>query len=161
MNKSTLEHFDSVTMGFNWSDIVYRQGTTPSPLPASARLASRILQCILPPQCLRSSTPVDGAEPDVDAVPASTALRANVPNPFNPTTSVPFDLARAGRVQLVVFDVSGRRVRTLVDAEFPAGRHQQVWDGFDDAGGRVASGVYVVRMQTGGFVASRRIVVLR
>lgn len=83
-----------------------------------------------------------------DDLPRVTALHPNVPNPFNPSTRIDFDLARDGRVDLSVFDLRGREVRALVDGALPRGRHLAVWDGRDVAGRRVSSGVYFYRLRT-------------
>lgn len=91
------------------------------------------------------------------ALPEETlALRPNCPNPFNPQTTVAWDLPRAGRARVAVFDIAGRRVRVLADGDLAAGRHESVWDGRDAAGQRVASGAYVARLEFAG--ASRTIV---
>jgi hypothetical protein len=72
------------------------------------------------------------------------------PNPFNPRTTVSFDLPRAAEVSLAVFDLQGRLVRVLLEStRYPAGRHQQVWDGRDDLGQTAASGVYFYRFAAG------------
>lgn len=96
------------------------------------------------------STPVG------DVLPAVTALREIAPNPFNPSTRIAFDLATAGPVRVEVFDVRGRSVRRLVAGSLPAGRHDVVWDGRDDAGNVVASGAYVARLVAEGTVVSRK-----
>lgn len=90
-------------------------------------------------------TDVPGASPG-----AVLALRPNYPNPFNPQTTVAWDLPRAGRASVAVFDLAGRRVRLLADGEWAAGRHEAVWDGRDAAGMRVASGSYVARLEFAG-----------
>jgi hypothetical protein len=96
------------------------------------------------------------------APPRRTALHANVPNPFNPATDIAFDLTRDGRVELEVYDVSGRLVRSLVNGPRRAGMRQVVsWDGLDGAGSRVASGVYFYRLVAGDFVATRKMVMLK
>jgi flagellar hook assembly protein FlgD len=64
-------------------------------------------------------------------------------------------------VRLDLYDTSGRRVRTIVDGRRPAGFHTTLWDGRDESGGRVASGVYFVRMQAGDFDRTRRLVVVK
>jgi hypothetical protein len=86
-------------------------------------------------------------DPD-DLPPARTMLLGNIPNPFNPLTEVVFDLARSGTVRLTVHDVRGRLVRVLRDGSLPAGRHTESWDGRDAAGREVASGTYLLRLET-------------
>lgn len=81
-------------------------------------------------------------------IPTVTRVAGVYPNPFNPQTTVEFELARAGRVDLAIYDLSGRRVATLVRETLPAGRSREVWRGQDDAGRPVASGMYFVRLQT-------------
>lgn len=88
------------------------------------------------------------ATPDLPSVSQVTALHQNVPNPFNPQTTVSFDLARAGRVQLGVYGVDGRLVRMLADGDLVPGRHAIKWDGTDQNGQRVASGMYLTRLVT-------------
>ena len=69
------------------------------------------------------------------------------PNPFNPRTTVSLTLARRGAVTLQVFDVRGRLVRTLHRGDLDAGPHELAWDGRDDGGATLASGVYLVRAE--------------
>ncbi len=85
---------------------------------------------------------------DPDDPPARTALLDNIPNPFNLLTEVVFDLARSGPVRLTVHDVRGRLVRVLRDGSLEAGRHTERWDGRDAAGREVASGTYLLRLET-------------
>ncbi len=95
-----------------------------------------------------------GADPhplaaqDTD-LPAQVVLVGNHPNPFNPSTVIRFALPAAEDVDLAVFDLAGRRVRTLVQQTMPAGRHEIVWRGCDDADRPLASGVYVTRLAAG------------
>jgi hypothetical protein len=89
-------------------------------------------------------------------------LRLPAPNPFNPHTTIRFEVARASAVQLRVFDVGGALVRTLVAGRLPAGEHQVVWDGRDDHGLEVGSGAYFLRLTSGEERAeSRKVVLLR
>ncbi len=83
------------------------------------------------------------------AVPQALAIATVAPNPFNPRTTIHFDLPRAGAVVLQVFDMRGRMVVTLVDGDLPAGRHSVVWQGDDSSGRRAATGVYALRLQDG------------
>ena len=83
------------------------------------------------------------------------------PNPFNPATEVSYSLAGAGRVQLEIYDARGYKVRTLVDEVRPAGAHTAVWNGRDDQGRKVASGMYISRLVSGGRTASARLTLLK
>jgi hypothetical protein len=88
-------------------------------------------------------------------------LRPNAPNPFNPGTTITFELNLAGHARLEVYDVGGRRIRRLLDQELPAGQSRVVWAG-DDADGRaVPSGVYLYVLDTGGHRYSRKMVLAR
>ncbi len=93
--------------------------------------------------------------------PARTALHPNVPNPFNPTTLIRFDLGAAGPVRLCIYDVAGRLVRTLLDGERQRDWYRITWDGLDARGRRVASGIYHCRLVTRDHDASRKLVVLQ
>jgi len=85
-----------------------------------------------------------GVTPD-----AVTRILGNVPNPFNPQTVIAYELARPGRVNLNVYDLRGRLVRTLVDGDMPEGRHEVTWDGRDGAGQGAASGMYFTKLVAG------------
>jgi len=101
------------------------------------------------------TTPVD----PVRALP--TTLYQNFPNPFNPTTSIPFDLAHVERVRLAIFNVQGQLVRTLVDQYVNAGHHRPIWDGTDNDGNHVASGVYIYRLTAGSYRATQKMVMVK
>ena len=97
-------------------------------------------------------------------VPVTVAkLGQNYPNPFNPVTTIEYWVPGGSRtaVSLVIYDVRGARVRTLVNGEKAAGRYAAVWDGHNDAGAPVASGVYFCRMVAGAFSDNRRMVLLK
>jgi subtilisin family serine protease len=97
-----------------------------------------------------------------EGVPAfSTALNANYPNPFNPTTTISYSLANAGNVQISIFNQKGQLVRTLQEGQMPAGDHQVVWNGRDDNGASVASGIYYYRMQSGKYSSTRKMVMMK
>ena len=96
------------------------------------------------------------------AAPARFALQSPYPTPFNPTTTIAFELPRAASAWLRVYGVDGRIVRTLVaGAQIPAGRHQVRWDGRDDFGAAVASGVYWFRLESDGEHQTRKGVLVR
>jgi hypothetical protein len=91
-----------------------------------------------------------GVTPGAGAEPLRLALLQNAPNPFTGATSLRFAVPRDGRASLEVFNVAGRRVAQLLDRDLPAGHHTATWDGRDASGRRVASGVYLYRLTTGG-----------
>jgi hypothetical protein len=98
----------------------------------------------------------------IPVIPQSFALYQNVPNPFNPSTTIAYDVpAGGGKVTLRVYDVAGRLVRTLVDGTQPAGQKTVGWDGANGAGKRAASGVYFYRMTAPGFTQTRKMVLLQ
>jgi len=92
---------------------------------------------------------------------AVTALYQNFPNPFNPTTTISFYLSRPGRVSLAIYDVAGRSVRRLVDENLTFGRTDVEWDGRDDNGTEVGSGVYFYRLKAGDKVITRKLTLLK
>jgi hypothetical protein len=91
-------------------------------------------------------------------MPQRLALAAGRPNPFAARTSIAFELPQAGHAALVVYDVSGRTVKHLLDAEMPAGRHAVTWDATDDRGTRVTPGVYFYRLKSGGAEGSKSVI---
>jgi hypothetical protein len=93
--------------------------------------------------------------------PQTYALYPNSPNPFNPATTIRFDLPRAGQVKVRIYDVSGRLVRTLVDEVLPAASHVQQWDGRDDAGQQVSSGTYLLRLETNAYVRAQKMLMVK
>ncbi|RPJ46803.1 MAG: hypothetical protein EHM19_03770, partial [Candidatus Latescibacterota bacterium] len=97
----------------------------------------------------------------VASAPAVFRLHPNAPNPFNPITTVSFDLTDAAPTRLLVYDVSGRAVRTLVDAPLGPGAHRATWDGRDARGREAGSGVYLLLLESGARRATRKMVLLR
>ena len=90
-------------------------------------------------------------------------MHANVPNPFNPTTTLRFDVGGTvtTAVRLAVFDVRGRRVRTILDRKLAPGRYEELWDGRDDHGQTLPSGVYFSRLDAADLRATRKLVLVR
>jgi hypothetical protein len=94
-------------------------------------------------------------------IPDKFDLHQNFPNPFNPETEIRFDLPEEAHVQVIIFDLLGREVRTLVDKNAAAGYHSVVWDGRDNSGQAVASGVYLYRMSAGNFREVKKLTLVR
>ena len=98
---------------------------------------------------------------DDDALPTVTALSQIYPNPFNPQTTIVFDMAQPAHAEVAVYDLQGSLVRTLVNESRESGRHEVVWNGTDNRGQRVASGVYMARMTTGNISQMRKLVLVK
>jgi hypothetical protein len=96
-----------------------------------------------------------------DAEPMAFRLEGPSPNPLVHHSVLTFELPEARNVRVAIYDLAGRRTRTLAEGNFPVGRHQRTWDGRDDAGRPVATGVYFVRFDAGPAHDWRRIVVIR
>lgn len=102
-----------------------------------------------------------GAPAVLSDKPLVTALVGSRPNPFNPETTIEFSLAQGADVSLIVYDAAGRRVRTLVDEHRKADRYLVQWNGRDDRGTPVASGVYFCRMVSGSYQSTQKLVLLK
>jgi hypothetical protein len=89
------------------------------------------------------------------------ALKQNIPNPFNPATTIPYSIPEAGHVLLQVFDVNGKLIDTLVDENKPVGSHTAVWDATSRNGLPAASGVYFVRLKSGNKMSTRKMMLLK
>ena len=96
-----------------------------------------------------------------DGLPRHLVFHGAVPNPFNPATDIKFSLPRSADVRLRVYDVSGRLVRTLLAKQLDAGTHSERWDGRDDAGLGVASGIYFARLQFDGETSIKSMALVR
>ena len=86
-----------------------------------------------------------------NTLPLKTALSKNYPNPFNPSTTIPYELKEEGLVSMVVYDLNGAEVRTLISENVSAGSYKAVWNGLNNTGQSVASGRYIVKMSSSGF----------
>ncbi len=114
---------------------------------------------------------VVGVPPETQTRPLTFSLSQNFPNPFNPTTTIRYTIPSTGRlsadggqptaVTLRVYNLFGQRVRTLIDTQKQAGSYRVCWDGKDDGGKPVASGVYLYRIKAGEYSQTRKMVILR
>jgi len=137
-----------------------------------ARLTFRVLRADAALVALDCAAVRDADNAEVGAALVSLALNAagttpawvldqNTPNPFNPRTTVAFEVAEPCDVRLAVYSTSGRLVRGLVDGRVDAGRHAAVWDGADDRGAAVGSGVYLCVLEAGGRRIERKMVLMK
>jgi hypothetical protein len=99
--------------------------------------------------------------PVQNEVPATLALLGNHPNPFNPSTTISFSLPRDLAVEIAVYSLQGGLIRRLVQEERPRGTHQVTWDGADEKGRTVPSGIYLVRMVTADGAQTRKVVMTK
>lgn len=107
-------------------------------------------------EILITSVKEDGA-----SLPENFALYQNFPNPFNPETAIRFEVPKQTHVKIVLYNIIGQRIRTLVDDIRTAGEHTMQWDGLNEFGAEVSSGIYVLRMTAGEFVKSHKLVKLK
>jgi flagellar hook assembly protein FlgD len=102
-----------------------------------------------------------------EALPESFELKQNYPNPFNPSTTISFALPEAGRVTLRIYSLTGQLVRELVQGEMASGRHSVSWNGHNDLGAQVASGLYFYRLEVrprnekAAFTQTRRMMLVK
>ena len=104
---------------------------------------------------------IAGDSPATPTPAGHAILHPAAPNPFNPLTQIAYELPVAGEVSLVVYDATGRRVRVLQDGQMAAGSHRVTWDGSNDQGGSVASGVYFYRLETQQESSTRSMVLVK
>ncbi|MCF7824600.1 MAG: T9SS type A sorting domain-containing protein [Candidatus Marinimicrobia bacterium] len=97
----------------------------------------------------------------VSSLPKEFALAKNYPNPFNPSTTIAFDVPTSSEVMITVYDVMGRKVTDLVNSEYSAGSYNVSWNGVDAAGTPVSSGLYIYKMTAGNFTATSKMLFLK
>ncbi len=106
--------------------------------------------------------PLNGIESHLTVDPLETfTLHQNYPNPFNPTTTIRFDVPRPARVYIRIFNVLGEEIADVADGFYTAGVHQVVWDGRTHYGRSAGSGVYFVRVESGTFTDTKKIILLK
>ena len=94
-------------------------------------------------------------------LPNQYALLPNYPNPFNPQTTIDYQIPEAGHVTIDIFDLTGQKIRSLINQNINAGYHSVVWDGNDGSGNPISSGVYLYRILTDEFVNTRKMILMR
>ncbi|RKY76515.1 hypothetical protein DRQ07_10190, partial [candidate division KSB1 bacterium] len=101
-----------------------------------------------------------GVEDVFKKVPATFTLNQNYPNPFNPETAISYSLPKDSEVMLTVYNIFGQKVKTLVNQKVKAGYHTVNWNGTDDYGLKVASGVYFYKISAGSFKAMKKMILI-
>jgi FlgD Ig-like domain len=105
--------------------------------------------------------PTDVDDDDEVILPSQFALQQNFPNPFNPTTHIAFTLPQRANLTLKIYNILGQEIRELANRDYPAGKHQILWDGADTNGSSVASGIYFYRLKTDAFTETRKMTLLK
>lgn len=93
-------------------------------------------------------------------LPTAMALGQNFPNPFNPTTTIPFSIIEGGNVSIEIYNALGQRIRTLFNQYYSPGSYSVVWNGLDDRGSNVAAGVYIYQIRGAGGVQTRKMLLV-
>ena len=96
-----------------------------------------------------------------EGIPKEFQLNQNYPNPFNPTTIITFALPKDAFVNITVYDLLGREVKTLVSNDMPVGNHSVEWRGDDNSGARVSSGAYLYKIAAGDFVLIKKMILMK
>jgi len=110
---------------------------------------------------MREVTAANALETVENALPAKFALANNYPNPFNPETTIEFSLEKTSEVTLTVYSITGQLVRTLVNSNMAAGTYQATFNGRDDFGHALASGVYFYQLQTADNIATQKMILMK
>jgi hypothetical protein len=97
----------------------------------------------------------------LNGLPESYSLAQNYPNPFNPTTTINFSIPKSGLVKLIIYNMLGQQIRTLVDKVVNIGNMSATWDGKDSRGMTVSSGIYLYRLTAGSFTAAHKMILLK
>jgi hypothetical protein len=145
-----LSEIERVTFGTETLEIVTAGGTDTHALQSIVRIDF----------ALDEWTGIDGPESAADVV-RVLHLFQNQPNPFGPETRIAYEVPQNGRAELRIYAANGRVVRSLVEAELEAGPHAVVWDGLDESGRAVSSGVYFYVLVAPGVEESRKMLLLR
>jgi hypothetical protein len=131
--------------------------TDQTPLPTDFQITDGILVDLDGKVDMVTSVEIGNLKP----MPKTYALDQNMPNPFNPTTTISYQLPESGPVQIVIYNLLGQKIRTLVNDRMDAGFYTVGWDGADETGRQVASGVYIYRMQSAAFSQTQRMMLLK
>ena len=91
----------------------------------------------------------------------SYKLIQNFPNPFNPETKIHFEIPQHHDIKIVIYNILGQMVRTLTDDPFKAGRHVVSWDGRNNDGKQVSTGVYIYRIKAGEFISAKKMMLMK
>ncbi len=159
---------NAATLPYAWEQVVVNladhyaePGIVQMRFIASDTGSGSLVEALVDDFLLMGTFDLTGLDDDGMSVAFVTDLKQNSPNPFNPKTEIRFSLEQAGHASLKVYDASGRLVKNLADGQMDAGEQIVTWNGMDEGGHRVASGVYFYRLVSGEQVISKRMVLLK
>ncbi len=112
-------------------------------------------------QLNKSGTYIVKYNPEHEFLPKSIELAQNYPNPFNPSTTIRFGLREGGKVRITVYNLLGQKVRELLNTERSAGFHTITWNGKNELGEQVASGLYIYRLENSLGIQSRKMLLIK
>jgi hypothetical protein len=98
---------------------------------------------------------------ELTVLPTTFDVHQNYPNPFNPTTTIKYQLPQNSEVKLAIYNVLGQKVRTLLEGKVEAGYHEVLWDGLNDSGNQIASGIYIYRFEADDFLKTMKMIMLK
>jgi len=98
---------------------------------------------------------------DENLIPLITKLNQNYPNPFNPTTTINYSLKEKSRVSINIYNIKGQKVKQLVSDQLSAGQHSVVWNGKDESGKSVSSGIYFYKLKAGNFEKTKKMILMK
>lgn len=160
-DKVRFEKVGEMVLGAGTTDELMNYSFTDSGYPAADALYYYLKQTDLSGHTARSNV-IEVVLSPVRVLPTANVLRQNFPNPFNPETTISFDLTSATVVELSIYDMAGQHIRTLASGQaLSAGSYSYLWDGLDDSGAKVGSGVYLYHLKSGEFTSVKKMALLK
>jgi hypothetical protein len=145
----------------SWPDTAHIWRDVTSSLDTDANVVCGVTDKLSPFAVGVDTDPTGVGDEVPGELPDDFMLHQNYPNPFNPNTTVEYSVPTRVHVSIDVFNIAGQKVRTLVNQSKPAGTYRVVWDGRNDAGKTVATGVYLYRIQTGDHIETKKMLLLK
>ncbi|MCC7261318.1 MAG: T9SS type A sorting domain-containing protein [Candidatus Latescibacteria bacterium] len=160
-DKVRFEKIGEMVLGAGTTDELMDYSFTDSGYPAVGTLYYYLKQVDLSGNTARSNM-IEVVLAPAQVLPTANELHQNFPNPFNPETTISFDLKSAVVVELSIYDMAGQHIRTLVSGQaLSAGSYSYHWDGLDDSGAKVGSGVYLYHLKSGEFTSVKKMALLK
>jgi len=100
---------------------------------------------------------------DFQVIPVEVSLHQNYPNPFNPSTTISFELntENTENTELIIYNIKGQKVKQLVRGQLSVGQHSFIWNGTDDKGKHVSSGIYLYKLRSGNYTSTKKMILMK